>query len=343
MKKRLIIVITPVKNESWILDFFLKVTSTFADMIIIADQNSTDNSKEICMRYPKVHLIQNNSKDFNEPYRQKLLINEARKVSQDDKVIFALDADEILTADSLQSFDWNSLHTAKKGTTIYFHKPDLYSNTSHYLFYDNPFPLAYIDDGAEHLPKLFHCSRIPISDSTHKLFCSGIQFMHFGLTRLNAQRSKIRMYSCIENLLSTSTNRIKDFKRRKRHSRFKTYLKDAEIKKTPSCWLDNWKKKGIFLDDINEEKFYSYDIQVLNMIYKYGCPKFWFDDIWFEENTNFNLEVCRIHFLSNGFSDIPKSSLVYPNGIIKIQLRILDYIIKSIYATHHEKVIKNVC
>ena len=39
-----IIVVTPIKNEDWILDRFLSVTSQFADLIIIADQNSTDKS-----------------------------------------------------------------------------------------------------------------------------------------------------------------------------------------------------------------------------------------------------------------------------------------------------------
>jgi len=33
-----IVVVTPVRNEAWILERFLSVTSRFADHIIIADQ-----------------------------------------------------------------------------------------------------------------------------------------------------------------------------------------------------------------------------------------------------------------------------------------------------------------
>ena len=46
LEKPKLIVITPVKNESWILEKFLTFTSLWADYIIIADQNSTDNSIE---------------------------------------------------------------------------------------------------------------------------------------------------------------------------------------------------------------------------------------------------------------------------------------------------------
>ena len=61
-----IVVITPVKNEAWILDRFLAVTSQFADCIIIADQNSTDESKDICKKYPKVIVIDNKSTKYDE-------------------------------------------------------------------------------------------------------------------------------------------------------------------------------------------------------------------------------------------------------------------------------------
>ena len=87
-----IIVVTPVKNEDWILDRFLSVTSQFADLIIIADQNSTDKSIEICQRYPKVKLIQNNSEQYDEASRQILLLQTARELVPEHKIILALGA-----------------------------------------------------------------------------------------------------------------------------------------------------------------------------------------------------------------------------------------------------------
>ena len=43
----LMIVMTPVRNEAWVLPAFLESTSRWADYIIIADQMSTDGSREI--------------------------------------------------------------------------------------------------------------------------------------------------------------------------------------------------------------------------------------------------------------------------------------------------------
>jgi hypothetical protein len=45
---------------------FSAVTSQFADHIIIANQNSTDQSVAICKRYPKVTVIENQSDKYDE-------------------------------------------------------------------------------------------------------------------------------------------------------------------------------------------------------------------------------------------------------------------------------------
>ncbi|MFX4883847.1 glycosyltransferase family 2 protein, partial [Acinetobacter baumannii] len=76
--QRKIIVLTPIKNEAWILKTFLEVTSFFADHIIIADQGSTDESRDIALSFEKVILIPNNDTRFNEVTRQQLLINYCR-------------------------------------------------------------------------------------------------------------------------------------------------------------------------------------------------------------------------------------------------------------------------
>lgn len=54
-----LVVLTPVRNEAWILPRFLTVTAKLADAIIVLDQNSTDGSVEICQAHPKVHLLRN--------------------------------------------------------------------------------------------------------------------------------------------------------------------------------------------------------------------------------------------------------------------------------------------
>lgn len=53
------IVLTPVFNEAWILPAFLIAMSLWADYIIIADQMSTDGSREIYKEFEKVIVINN--------------------------------------------------------------------------------------------------------------------------------------------------------------------------------------------------------------------------------------------------------------------------------------------
>lgn len=95
MKK---IVLTPTKNEEWIIELFLKITSLFADHIIIADQFSTDKTVEIAKKFPKVIIIENDNTEYDEQYRQKLLIDKARSLFPGNNLLLALDADEIITA-----------------------------------------------------------------------------------------------------------------------------------------------------------------------------------------------------------------------------------------------------
>src|SRR5207247_11196654 len=102
-----VVVVAPVRNEAWILERFLTVTSRFADHIIIADQRSTDDSRAICSRYPKVRVIDNPTDEFNERDRQLLLLRHARALVPSPRVILALDADEILAANTVDQPSWS--------------------------------------------------------------------------------------------------------------------------------------------------------------------------------------------------------------------------------------------
>jgi DNA integrity scanning protein DisA with diadenylate cyclase activity len=75
---------------NWILEKFLSVTSQFADTIIVADQQSTDASRKICRRFPKVILIDNPNRDYNELSRQQLLIAAARESYPGPRILQAI-------------------------------------------------------------------------------------------------------------------------------------------------------------------------------------------------------------------------------------------------------------
>ena len=94
----LLIVLTPVSNEAWILSAFLKATSTWADYIIVADQMSTDGSRNIYSQYDKVIVIDNPISDMHQARTRKLLFDYVRNI-EGDKILCTLDADEFLSGD----------------------------------------------------------------------------------------------------------------------------------------------------------------------------------------------------------------------------------------------------
>jgi len=136
-----IVVVTPVRNEAWILERFLSVTSRFADYIIIADQRSTDETRAICRKYPKVRVVDNPTDEFNERDRQLLLLREARALVPAPRIILALDADEILAANALDTPSWRTLLAARPGTIVCFERVDLYGAPDLCMRHDRLTPL----------------------------------------------------------------------------------------------------------------------------------------------------------------------------------------------------------
>lgn len=316
-----IVVLTPVKNEAWILDRFLSVTSQFADYIIIADQNSTDGSQAICKKYPKVILIENKSENFNEAGRQLLLIKTARELISEPKILLALDADEILAANATKTQSWQTMLQAKPGTVLYFEKLDLFGTTHQCIRTSIMTPLGYVDDGAEHQPKPIHSVRIPTPDYAKRLHIHDVKVMHYVLTRIDSHASKIRMYSVIENVLGVGHA----IGRRSRYTSKQDYSQIGKVENTPTEWFQAWEEQGIDMHSIIKQKYYSYDFEVLCYFDQYGMKRFWLEDIW-----KFDWETCRQYAKSQGMSNIPDYKIPQPSKFLMLLTNILDKIFKFI-------------
>ncbi|HLZ15995.1 MAG TPA: glycosyltransferase family 2 protein, partial [Cyclobacteriaceae bacterium] len=242
-----IIVLTPVKNEDWILKEFLAATSRFADCIIVADQNSSDRSASICGDFEKVVLIKNDSPDFNESERQKILIDKARALFPNDKrILLGLDADEIVAFDSLERIHaWDRIKSLAPGTTLFFEKPDLLPGIAECIRWRTGyFPVGYVDDGAPHSPKEIHSRRIPKNENGKNEYIDEIKFLHFAISRNRVQSAKMRYYSVIENIRKTSPLYL----RRKIYRSFFNPLRygpEENFETVPAEWIDGWLKAGI--------------------------------------------------------------------------------------------------
>lgn len=275
----LLIVMTPVRNEAWVLHAFLKTTSTWADFIIIADQMSTDGSRDIYGQYEKVVLIDNNNPDFNEAERQSMLVAKAREVANKrDCVLFGLDADEIFTANYTNTDDWKNILNSNPGAVFWFKWAEISPNKKHYgdsVYY----PWMFHDDGKEphgNYVRNMHSMRIPYpieAQQTH--YVNDFRILHLAYLNMNRVASKCRFYSFV------------DFEMNKRSvvslSRNYRYIKK----------LEEFSINDNFFD-------YNENISVLNEV-DTTSKKFWFDDYILERClANLNA-IAKLDIWDNDF------------------------------------------
>ena len=74
-------------------------------------------------------------------------------------------------------------------TTLYFEKPELYPNPSRCIRWDTPWPIGYVDDGAEHVPRAIHSIRVPRPPGGQRLVLNDIKVLHYSFCRPDAHRA----------------------------------------------------------------------------------------------------------------------------------------------------------
>ncbi|MBV8129432.1 MAG: glycosyltransferase family 2 protein [Planctomycetaceae bacterium] len=310
-----IVVVTPVKNEAAILKRFLSVTSQFADLIIVADQNSTDGSRAIYPRYPKVVMVENPSVDYDEAGRQLLLLAEVRKRVPGRRLILALDADEILAADAVTRPGWRTVLDAAPGTVICFEKPDILSPPDRCIRYTRPWPLGYVDDGAAHAPQPIHSIRIPTPSGAPRLSVDDVKVMHFALTQPDVQRAKMRLYAVIE--ATQGTARLHN--RRTGYATNRDYASGHTVGPVCPEWIAGWERLGIDMLSFSSRHFYWQDFEVLRYFARHGTQKYWFDDIW-----DCDWEECREYGRQKGLEGLPTAPIRHPPPGVSMLTRTFD-------------------
>jgi len=196
------IVMTPVRNEAWVLRAFLSATSLWADYIIIADQMSTDGSRDIYNEFPKVIVIDNANYNFNEAERQSMLVKKAREISGGcDTLLWGLDADEILPANWQETEDGKRILNSVPGDVFWFKWAQLSPDKKHYGDSDY-YPWLFHDDGAEphsNYVRNMHSMRIPYPMGEKQMYyVNDFRVLHCGLLDSNRIAAKNRFYQFVD-------------------------------------------------------------------------------------------------------------------------------------------------
>ena len=216
MNQPIHIVMTPTRNEAWVIRAFLESTTRWADYVIICDQFSTDGTREIVESYSQplpqgnedrkhraeVILIDNPNTEFNEAERQSMLVAKAREVAAGrDTLLWGLDADEILPANWQETEDGKRILKSIKGDVFYFRWAQLAPDKKHYgdsVYY----PWLFHDDGVEphgNYVRNMHSMRIPYPIEEKQIYyINDFRVLHCGLLDPMRIAAKNRFYQFVD-------------------------------------------------------------------------------------------------------------------------------------------------
>ncbi|MEI8061987.1 MAG: glycosyltransferase [bacterium] len=199
------IVLIPTKNEEWILEDTLKNTSPYVDLIIIADQNSTDRTIEICSKFNNVQVIKNNEEGHSNKVRW-LLLEEARKHGLANLII-CIDADEMISPKGIEEMKNLILEgKASRGDVFKFKWIQLWKSNHEYrddgVWKNNYKNIAFIDNpGLNEYHKEFilndHTSRVPDTGIKNTISIS-YPLLHFHFVAWKRNQLKQAWYRCTE-------------------------------------------------------------------------------------------------------------------------------------------------
>lgn len=320
------IVMTPVRNEAWVLRAFLESTSRWADYIIIADQMSTDGSREIAQSYEKVILINNNNSEFNEPERQAMLIAKAREVAAGrDTLLWGLDADEILAANFQETEDWKRILYSVPGDVFWFKWAEICPDKNHYWISPTTyFPWLFHDDGKEphgNYVRNMHSMRIPYPiEEKQMYYVDDFRVLHLAYLNEHRTASKKRFYTFIDweyNHQNPITL-----------ARQNSFVKKGDVvKPLPSYFTDFGDSFNLWdYVNTNNEEFW-FDRYVAERLHRHSIDQIRKLNLW-------DKEFCKMYGITDPRSLFDKTIHHYidlTNRSNCSLFRALDIVIKKIY------------
>jgi hypothetical protein len=329
MNRPLLIVLTPVRNEAWILPAFLKATSLWADYIIIADQMSTDGSRDIYTQYEKVILVDNPRTEMHQARTRQLLFDAAKKI-EGDKILFTLDADEFLSGDFVNTKGWQTIMNSEPGDVFCFRWMNLLPGMNTYLTHVPYYWAANVNDDVMNgfFPdNHIHEWRLPWPNNVNKEYIiEDISFIHFARVNVKRQQNKEKFYQVSTAYNDKSYSGIKLF----RH--YQTYhpINKDDIFILPPDTYVYYEKMGVdILSNIDNEDYGKYYIQEIQKYFDLkGVQYFAKLDIWDDDF----IKDCQLKNPQKIYHKLITQYLRYTKKHAKsLVVKGIDYVLKKMY------------
>lgn len=284
MSNSLIVVLTQVRNDAWVLRAFLEATSLWADYIIIVDRMSTDGSREIAQDYPKVILIDDHRKEMDRAITRRLLFDAAKKING-DKLLLALDADEFLSGDFANTGDWKKMMNSKPGDAFCWRWMDLkrnditkYSISQYYYWCVHESEAFWEDVFSDSYNQEWRLQWSPKPDESHEFFVNDFYSIHLSRAHRLRQRNKDRFCQVSAIANNPKTSGVDLF----RYYHHKDDLNYLEVPQDIFCFYE---KNGLNIwdyVDLNDDGGH-YTSEILGCFQRDGLKKYALLDIWDED------------------------------------------------------------
>ena len=307
-----IIALMPVRNEAWIIDRTIRVLSTFCDHIIVADQRSTDGTRQILERFSPLVAVIDNPNTFHSTSIRWKLLEEARSFDGDN-FIFLIDADEIPTANIKDAAVLNSFIDLKPGSAleipwIQLWRHPLWWRHDDSIWSQRWIPVGLRDDrSVKYGPVIHpndHNARIP--ECRHLVRSEEVKLIHYQFVLFERKRSKECWYRASE-AVELGAGKVKDINYYYRVARDE---RNVHLVPIDPAWISGWQEMGIDLMHFQEEPLYWYDVEVLRWFNEKGLAYFASLDLW-----DVNWEAKRQLAIAQGFEGIPEESIVDPRTL----------------------------
>jgi hypothetical protein len=270
-----VVCVTPVKNEAWILERFLRCAETWADQIILADQGSTDGTRDIAERFDKVTVYANPSPVYDEAARQRLLIDAARTVPG-PRLILALDADEMLSANWSESPEWHTALQAPPGTVLRFQWANVMPDFRSCWIPPEDIPFGFVDDGGEHRGCPIHSTRVPVREAAPSVIFRDIKVLHYQYTDWQRMKSKQRWYQCWEAIHNPGHRPVGVYRQYHRMEA----IPPETVHPLRGEWLELYQRAGIDMTTTWREGQCRFAEQTLEFFRQHGAQRFRKVDVW---------------------------------------------------------------
>lgn len=282
-----VICLTPVRNEAINLPRFLACASVWADHIILADQHSTDGSRDVARQWPKVRLIDNPSPTFNEPERQRILVDAARQIPG-PRVLIALDADECITADGLDSAEWREALAAPPGTVLGFQWVNLQPGLDRAWVPGYHQKFGFVDDDCPHEGVPIHSPRIPVPPEAPVLDLRHVKVLHYQYVDWRRMKRKQMWYQCWELLHTPGMRPLGIYRRYHKMDA----IPPQRLTLVEPAWFEAYQRQGIDMRTQPEGPTEEWDRDIMAWMIEQGPRRFARLDLW---DVDWNRRYREVH------------------------------------------------